>query len=317
MLGFLIAILLIGAIVGFAIRSRRNRAARGQEGSGEPPLDLTLLLREPRVLTREHLVGAVQRAFGRDLSGGGDEATEFALMAGTMGMVQVEGYAFPVICAPEPIVKDPGTAGEGITELRRRVLFAEHRAFVSVGCANRPEGASREEAYARMGRLVAGLVDDTALLLYSDETHTGALLNEDTTEALRSGDPLKPLRTLNDTSIGLISGEDPRMVEATAEARRRLPEFVAAFHTMSDYGSFLVKGPFTDGTHTEFMWVQSTEIAGETIRGTLMNEPFQVRGVRQGATVEVSFGAVSDWGYVGPEGSVGLFTERIVRGAMG
>lgn len=303
---------LIALLVGAALLLARRRGTAPPAGEEASP-NLTLLLREPRVLTTEHLVAAARGAFGRDLSGGGDDATEFAEAAGTQGIVQLEGWNFPVVSAPEPMVENPEAAAEAITELRRKIAFAEHRAFISVGC-HRPPEASREEAYARMGRLVAELVDDTALLLYSDDTRTGALLNEETMEALRGGDPLRPLRTVNDTSIGLVSGEDPRMVAATAEARRRLPEFVAAVRAGVEHG--IVKGPFTDGTHTEFMWVEARSVAGESIRGALMNAPFQVRGLRQGATVEVRFEAVSDWAYPASDGTVGPFTEGIVRGAL-
>lgn len=309
---FLLLVIVVLVVAGIVF-SKRSRAGTPPE---EALPELVLLLASPRRLTKEHLVAAVREAFGRDLADAGEEAEEFAASHEGASLARVDGYAFSVLASSEPYVKDPEAESESIVELRMKIAFAEHRATISAAIVDSPEGSTRADAYDRLGRLVAALVDDTTRLVYCPETRTGNLLTEETLDGLRGGDPRGMMRKINFNPIGLVSGEDPRLVAATAEARRRLPEFVAAFDEADDKEAFLVKGPFTDGTHTEFMWVQPTAVEGETIRGLLANDPFQVRGLRQGKAVEIAFGDVSDWVY-GKDGEpVGMFTEAIIRGAL-
>src|SRR5262245_2036309 len=58
-------------------------------------------------------------------------------------------------------------------------------------------------------------------------------------------------------------GNDPRFKAAEAEARRRWPEFVAAFNRREPNVAYAVKARFTDGSATEWMWVQVQSIAGD------------------------------------------------------
>ena len=313
MLPTILLLVIVPLVVILVVFFRKARAPKPPE---EALPELVLLLASPRTLTKEHLVQAVREAFGRDLANAGEGAEEFVASHEGASLVTAEGYAFSLLASPEPYVKDPETESEGIVELRMKIAFAEHRATISAAIVESPEGSTRADAYDRLGRLVAALVDETTRLVFCPETRTGNLLTEETLDGLRGGDPRGMMRTINFNPIGLVSNEDPRMAAATAEARRRLPEFAAAFHAAEDRDAFLVKGPFTDGTHTEFMWVQPTSIERETIHGLLANDPFQVRGLRQGKAVAIAFADVSDWVY-GKDGEpVGMFTEAIVRGAL-
>lgn len=259
----------------------------------------------PRVVAKEHLESACRRAFGRP--------PEETFVKRPGGTVRIDGYTLLALPVPEPMVEKVDEMAAEIRELRMQVAFREHRAYVIVSCQGRPPSSSREEAYGYVGRFAAALIDETTTLVYSPELIRGSLTNEETVEGLRSGDPLSALRSVTFDAIGLVPREDPRMVAAVAEARRRLPEFVEAVRSGDDLGLCLVKGPFTDGTNTEFMWVAPTAIVGEAIRGILANEPFRVRGLRKGATVEIAFGDVADWFYPGEDGMVGPFTEGIVN----
>ncbi len=304
----LVLLFVVCGALGFGIgRLWRRRRVAQLVGRGEK-IDLLLLLSAPRILPEEHLRASAREAFGRE--------ADRVVTRGTGGTIRIDGYALIALPAPEPMVSDLEDAAEGIPELRMRIAFLEHKAFIIVTCVERPKQASRDDAYAYVGRLTAALADDTARLVYSPETRRGNLVNDETLAGLRSGDPLATMRSVTFDAIGLVSGEDPQMVAATAEARRRLPEFVAAVRSGRRLEMCLVKGPFTDGTHTEFMWVAPTEVVGEAIRGTLTNAPFQVRGLCKGSTVEVAFAEVSDWCYPGETGMVGMFTEKIVRSAL-
>ncbi len=312
--GVVIVVVILAVVLFVAWRLLGKSVPRSPD---KQEIVLMLLLSSPRILASEHMVAAVREAFGKDLSNVGDDAKEFAVVEGAIGMIVVDGFAFSVISDGNPIVSDPDKAAEGITELRMRTAFAEHRAAIILGCVNRPVDGTREQAYDRIGKLTAALVDDTALLVYAPEVQSGNLINQETLRGLRDGDPLEMMRTMTFDAIGLVAEDDPRLAAAYAEARRRFPEFVAAFHAATDHEMFLIKTPLTDGNHTEYMWVRPNHIDEARLKGTLISDPFQVRGYRQGSDIDIPHDAVADWAFVGTDGSpVGLFTEQIVRDAM-
>ena len=58
----------------------------------------------------------------------------------------------------------------------------------------------------------------------------------------------------------------------------------------------LVKGPFkTRSGGNEWMWVEVTRWEGSRITGLLANDPFEVPGLRAGATVHVEESKVFDY----------------------
>jgi uncharacterized protein YegJ (DUF2314 family) len=105
------------------------------------------------------------------------------------------------------------------------------------------------------------------------------------------------------------------MRKAVAEAQRRWPEFVAAFLSAEDRDMFIAKGPFTDGEHTEWMWVNVTEIEPSRVIGVLVSKPYRLRNFKEGDAVAFPLEDLNDWLCPGPDGEpVGAFTEAIVRG---
>jgi uncharacterized protein YegJ (DUF2314 family) len=107
-------------------------------------------------------------------------------------------------------------------------------------------------------------------------------------------------------------GEDPRFRAAEDEARRRWPEFVAAFAKRKPGDNFAVKAQFVDGGHTEWMWVQVHSIDGATLRGTLDNEPVYVKNVKGGQSVTVKQADTDDWLFQrqGDKDMTGAFTAK-------
>jgi hypothetical protein len=66
----------------------------------------------------------------------------------------------------------------------------------------------------------------------------------------------------------------------------------------------LVKGPFeTRSGGTEWMWVEVTRWEGKRITGVLTNDPFEVDGLRAGATVQVDETRVFDYLLRKPDGT--------------
>jgi len=119
-------------------------------------------------------------------------------------------------------------------------------------------------------------------------------------------------------------GDDPRYKAAEAEARRRWPEFVAAFEKRGEGDSFTVKSAFSDGKHTEWMWLRveaiETDAEGNVrIKGKLTSDPVYVRAMSRGAGVTVTPSDVGDWTYTlsggagGSKPPVGGFTEPVLK----
>jgi uncharacterized protein YegJ (DUF2314 family) len=113
-----------------------------------------------------------------------------------------------------------------------------------------------------------------------------------------------------------VSGDDPRMVAAVAECRRRWPEFVAAFEARSGE-HFTVKAPITHGDHTEFIWIEVTALENDVIYGTLGNEPVRLGPLKLGSKVRTAVADLNDWCYLDPTGEPhGLFTLKVIDAAQ-
>lgn len=118
---------------------------------------------------------------------------------------------------------------------------------------------------------------------------------------------------------GVVVGfdhDDPRMLAATAEARRRWPEFVAEFNNKQPDAAYAVKIPFKVGAtnNTEHMWIQVVAINGSSIVGTLDNEPTQNVRYKVGDRVMTTVGEIEDWMVGRGEGDLkGLFTLPVLE----
>jgi uncharacterized protein YegJ (DUF2314 family) len=111
-----------------------------------------------------------------------------------------------------------------------------------------------------------------------------------------------------------VSDDDPRMLAAVTEARRRWPEFLEAFNRRKPSQSFSVKMPFRDDPagDAEFMWVEVISIDGNTIHGSLVNQPFYVRSLTMHDSVEVRLADLNDWIFTQDGQSIGGFTSEIL-----
>jgi uncharacterized protein YegJ (DUF2314 family) len=68
--------------------------------------------------------------------------------------------------------------------------------------------------------------------------------------------------------------------------------------------------PFRDGEKTEIMWIEVTGIDGDTVRGTLANQPALLTTLKQGDPVTGAISNLSDWIYTDP------VTEQPVGGFL-
>ena len=115
-----------------------------------------------------------------------------------------------------------------------------------------------------------------------------------------------------DPNVVYLADDDPRMKAAVAEARRRWPEFVAAFATRAAGQHFSVKARFTEGEAEEVMWLTVAGIEGALIKGTLDNEPHDIKTLKLGDPVVVKVDEMSDWMYPLGDKRAGGFTVKVL-----
>ncbi len=94
--------------------------------------------------------------------------------------------------------------------------------------------------------------------------------------------------------------------ELSWERRRIIPAFDAA----------CVKVDFEDAGKVEHMWVTDVDFDGESLTGTLMNEPNELTNIHAGDPVRASFERVGDWMLIGDATALGAFTVQAMRAGM-
>jgi uncharacterized protein YegJ (DUF2314 family) len=83
------------------------------------------------------------------------------------------------------------------------------------------------------------------------------------------------------------------------------------------YGITCVKIMFEQGKAVEHMWVSDVAFDGETLRGTLLNEPNQITTVHEGDAVSVPFGPrLTDWMLADGARVLGAYSVQAMRAKM-
>lgn len=296
----------------------------------EPFLSLVLLFREPVYLEPTILGEMASRAWDADIEIGmeddheeeGDEGDSEAEMGSFLvgesphffcshwpGFFAIHNFDEPYFDEAEEIVQSVG-------EMRVRQAIEQHRAWVSVDLLHwfAEEEGNEEQAYRMIARLLAELADDNCLAVIDPAEGRVFVYDPETEAKLRSDNPLEGLRDWYYAPILTIAGDDPEMEAAVEEARRRWPEFVAAFEQRSgdDDEPYLIKAPFTDGDDTEFMWVSVTGIENDIIYGELGNSPASIKTVDEGDNVRVKLEDLNDWMCIIDDMPTGAFTLKVL-----
>src|SRR5262249_45481080 len=114
-----------------------------------------------------------------------------------------------------------------------------------------------------------------------------------------------------------VDKDDPKMNAAIAKARSTVNTFIAALSAPKpNQADFSVKMAFTDGEHTEHMWLGSVRYDGKVFRGVVNNDPELVNNVKVGQKASIEPSKVSDWMFVENGKLVGGYTIRVLRDTM-
>jgi uncharacterized protein YegJ (DUF2314 family) len=139
----------------------------------------------------------------------------------------------------------------------------------------------------------------------------------------RPGNPTRYLRNLmGEPALWVHEDEEARMARM---ARERLPRFAAVYERIGEgeewmFGvkiGFPVDDP-QEPNQREHLWLKVHAFRGDRVDGTLMNDAYQVKGLREGQRGEFPLEHMSDWVIFGEHGQFTPDTiwhlERIVQG---
>ena len=113
-----------------------------------------------------------------------------------------------------------------------------------------------------------------------------------------------------------LGADDPGLVAAAAEAKRRWPEFVAAFTEGRPGRKCAVKyaAPIKGGGN-EQIWIMVTALGSGTVSGTLGNAPVADIGLKLGDAVTIQTSDVKDWLFTDGQSMTGGFSVATLRNA--
>ena len=291
----------------------------------EPMVSLVLLLKQPRYLEAKVLAEILRSAWGLTFStSDGDPKTPdlqggppWILGRSPIFMVNTGDAMFVVHNHDRLYFGEIDDLDTRVPELRLRTIIREHQAWISVDAMGVADGPETAAAYAKISRALAELADETVLGLFQPAANRLTAWDSSLETRLRQGENLNELFALNQAPVVQVSPDDPRMQAAVAEARRRWPEFKAAFAERRPAGNYAVKAPVTREGNTEFIWLEVVGLEPDYVHGKLANDPVNLGALKIGDQVEVPAADLNDWTYRHSDDAetVGLFTVKVLTDA--
>jgi len=268
----------------------------------KPFVSLVALLPERHPMGSGDLDAAMERA-GIQSSVVAGEAPVFIVTVGAIGIL--------VTVKNEPYNKQENVPEDVPPALKQMVL--DHRAAILVDLISGAEDeVDFDAAYQVIGPLLAELAPIGCVVFWPDKTRFARFDGTAKTH-LHSSAPLLAFAGGERADIIETELTDARLEQAEKEARAKWAEFETSFEKKTWLQQFLVKAYFTYGGRKEAMWVTPKSIDGQTISGTLENEPNEVLNLMKGDDVSFNLEAVSDWTYDGKGETRGGFTTSLLE----
>lgn len=325
----LVIVIMIIVLAALGYLGFRKPSSKQEDES--PLISIVYLLQTPRQMSEESIRNHASEAFGVDFEPDNEDATELVIELpsppfngvpkgkGASYMLKINDNMYIVHNFAMPYMEDPAGFAQSIADERLHSAITKHSAWISVDAmGDFKDATSKAQAYRDIAKMIAQLAGADCLAIYCPELERCNEYDEIILETLRSGDPLGLFEEPTFAPVISVYGEDPRMIRAVAEARRRWPEFVAAFRNNLDREApFMVKAEFKEGDKAEFMWISVTQINDETIHGVLENVPIELTNVKQGQKVVVPISTLNDWLYAKNGESVGDFTINVIQEIQG
>lgn len=277
-------------------------------------VSMVLLLSAPRQLDEHTLGTIVATATGTDHSH--DTKTEsFVVAKPPYYRVRLKSGSYVINNIAAPYFTQTGDFAANIKDAAERRAVLDHRAWLAIDWL--PDGATTTDlkpVYQDIGKMAAALAGPDTLALYCPDMDQLALYTLAAARTLRSADPLGAFAGMSSEPPAVsVSGDDPRMKAASAEARKKWPEFVRAFQEKRG-SAFAVKGRLVEGRKAEFLWLAVVSLDAAEVHGTLDNDPAVLRGYRLGQDLHIKIADIDDWLYQDRNGQqVGGFTVKVLE----
>jgi uncharacterized protein YegJ (DUF2314 family) len=284
---------------------------------------LVLLLDGMWELTPKILKDIILNHFDTEVTiGDGDsdgKSTEFAMGSFPTFFAQFEGFMFIIHTLPQPFFENPQAAAQELGELRVSKAVAEHTCHIHVSLMNAPAEADEETQRHMVGKMVVGLGwSDSTRAIFNPQTGMVRLWEETFKKALEEDGPDAAFNQFEPSSVKTepvfkaeLDDEDFKWVEA--EAKRRWPEFEAAWANRQPGQLFLVKAPCKDGDNVEHMWIRVTKMEDGYVQGKLENEPVNVTRFKRGSTLRLKVSLITDWAFEKDKQLVGYFSTQALE----
>ncbi len=283
-------------------------------GGDRPPVSLVMLLKDKPALGAPDILQAVRRALPVEAP-----SVEFAgampppawakgVSTGADAYVLAVGRAaYFVVVAYVPYDADPAATAAGMKRADFAGAYAQHKAWLAVDFAQ----GDVSDPYAVIGRVAAELMPSSTVMLYLPHESRASFPTPALLEALRTGTWLDKFDQAGSVNLALADASDPELAAAAQEARRRWPEFAAAFQARRGE-AHSVKAPFVEGEHVEHMWIAVEEISDTHVTGTLGNDPQYILSLKEGQRVSVPVEQVEDWLYTQRGEMVGGLSVKVL-----
>jgi len=281
-----------------------------REFTGMPDsLRWVFLLSEPIAANLQTVCDVADAVFGMDSSRG--EFADCVRNDEVVG-IRAKGHALTVGIHDRPYVEEASRTLEQLPDAELREAVRSSRGFVAMELVETPGQVDEADTFTYLGKLILGLTGERCVAVYDPSGERWTVCNAAFRAKLGGPDAKAALTEIPRSPMKQVDGDNPSLEAAVAEAKRRWPEFVQAFETEGDGQLFIVKAPFSEGENTEYMWVQVTDISGDSVRGRLTNEPFNLPSFAMGDPVDVPVECLVDWAYGenGPE--IGGFTIDVL-----
>jgi uncharacterized protein YegJ (DUF2314 family) len=283
------------------------------------PLRAIALLRSrPLGLSQAELTRKVHSAWNVTLSerpGG----SSFGIVAENgFGFIEHAGIRAGIAFSPNRYVRNMEEAAAEIGDLRLRAAFEGHTCWMGVDFAGAAANVPKARVYQLLASLAAEFIDEDTRVLFLPEYRRAVTADKGLRRQLRQVDPLQAFFAARKPPLLQVKRDEPAMEKAVAEARRRWPEFVAAFVSRKTTHRFAIKRGFTTAAdvHHEFMWIQVVDIHEDRITGILDNDPLYVQDLKAGDRVVSRLEDVVDWIYTAEENLIGNFTGPVILAAQ-
>jgi uncharacterized protein YegJ (DUF2314 family) len=272
---------------------------------------IVLLLKAPRVVTRDDFERACARAFGAR-----PKADEVIVLPPDIGkfVLRQDSYALALIGRDAAYIEDQAGAAEQLRLFQLKQIILQHRAWLSVDLLGAAGRGSDHEQVRAAAKLAAAFLDSDCLGIYCVSTREFNVISEETAAILRGPRPLDAFKYKNPDTIITVDNGDAELEQATAEARRRWPEFTQAFRNKRPMQGFAVKAPLAASRGgQEHTWIEVERFDDQRIWGILANEPRDLPGLKIGDPVSVRLSDMEDWIYQNGNVMAGGFSIAILE----